>query len=212
MEITPELARIHAHLCGDGSVFIYPTKQKGRRFIAEIGYYNKNQKLLDSFRTDFSKLFGVKMKMRSVVSVTSSSITRYNQFTAMFGSFKSYKWRIPLSIKDAAIDIKIEWLKAFFHDEAYHEKKYNRLKTKSMNFEGLRDVQEILSLLEIPSRLTGPNCDNSYYLTISRFNTVDAFRDFVKEPARKKIAEAGFEPCDPRVMGPVRTPGSSTPL
>ncbi len=26
------------------------------------------------------------------------------------------------------------------------------------------------------------------------------------------IAGAGFEPCDLRVMGPARTPGSSTPL
>ena len=52
--ISPELARVHAHLCGDGSVFIYKTAEKNRKFSAGVGYYNNNQKLLDRFRTDFS--------------------------------------------------------------------------------------------------------------------------------------------------------------
>jgi hypothetical protein len=29
--ISPELARVHAHLCGDGTVCIWKTKEKGRK-------------------------------------------------------------------------------------------------------------------------------------------------------------------------------------
>jgi hypothetical protein len=37
---------------------------------------------------------------------------------------------------------------------------------------------------------------------------------YLKNPALEiiKVAGAGFEPCDLRVMGPARTPGFSTPL
>ena len=63
MNISPELARIHAHLCRDGFVCIWKTREKDRKFTAITGYCNKNQKFLDKFREDFSKIFGVKMKM-----------------------------------------------------------------------------------------------------------------------------------------------------
>jgi hypothetical protein len=180
-----ELARIHAHLCGDGSVFIYKTKAKDRNFIGTIGYYNKNQKLLDKFRQDFTKLFGVKMKMRNNREVSIKSIKRVNYFLNQFGKFGSKEWRIHDSIKKSNNKIKIEWLKAFFEDEAYLEKRYNRLKIKSMNYYGLKDARELLNSLKIKSSLTGPNCDKSYYLTIPKFSLVKEFKGFVKEPVRK---------------------------
>jgi len=183
--ISPELARIHAHLCGDGSVFFYPTKQKDRKFIGGTGYYNNNQSLLEKFREDFSKTFDVKMKMRKNESVTISSIRIFKELTKRFGNFGSKKWRIPRIIKSSKEEIKLEWLKAFFEDEAYHEKRYNRMKIKSMNFYGLKDAQEILSSLGVFSSLTGPNCDESYYLTIPNFSSVELFNNFIKQPARK---------------------------
>jgi hypothetical protein len=185
MNISPELARVHAHLCGDGSVFKYPTINKGRKFRAEVGYYNNNQRLLESFRKDFSKLFVVKMKMRNNVSVTISSIMRYNYFIENFGKFGSREWRIHNSIKNSSKEIKLEWLKAFFEDEAYHEKRYNRLKTKSMNYLGLKDAKDLLDSMNITCNITGPNCDESYYLTIPKFDSVKEFAGWTKEPARK---------------------------
>jgi len=184
-EITAELARVHAHLCGDGSVCIWRTKEKDRKFRAVVGYYNNNQKLLNKFRDDFSKLFNVRMKMRKNRDVYVRSIRIFKELTEKFGNFDSKKWRIPLEIKKASKEIKLGWLKAFFEDEAYHEKKYNRLKTKSVNYDGLNDTQEILTSLGIFSSLTGPNCDKSYYLTIPNFNSIEEFKDFVKEPVRK---------------------------
>jgi len=184
-ETSAELARVHAHLCGDGSVYIYPTREKGRKFIAVVGYYNKNQKLLDKFRKDFSKIFRVKMKMRNNREVSIRSIRIFKEVTKMFGDFGSKNWRIHNSIKDANDKIKLEWLKAFFEDESYHEKRYNRLKTKSMNYDGLKDAKEMLDSLGIFSSLTGPNCDGSYYLTIPNFSSIKMFEGFVKEPIRK---------------------------
>lgn len=184
-KISPELARIHAHLCGDGFVCIFKTKEKDRNFTAITGYCNKNQYLLDKFREDFSKLFGVKMKMQKNRQVSIRSIKIFKQIINKFGEFGSRKWRIPKIIKSSSKEIKLEWLKAFFEDEAYDEKRYNRLKTKSVNYLGLKDAQEILKSLGIFSSLTEPNCDGSYYLTIPRFNKVQEFKDFVKKSIRK---------------------------
>lgn len=88
-EISPELARVHAHLCGDGSVFIYKTSRKDRINSGGAGYYNNNQKLLENFRRDFSKIFGVKMKLIPNRQVTISSIRIYRELTERFGNFGS---------------------------------------------------------------------------------------------------------------------------
>jgi hypothetical protein len=184
-KISIELARIHAHLCGDGFVCIWKTKEKDRRFRAVSGYCNKNQKLLDKFREDFNKVFNVKMKMEENKQVSIKSIRIFNQLSDQFGEFGSKKWKIPNLIKKSNENIKVEWLKSFFEDEAYNEKKYDRLKIKSMNFLGLRDVKEILDSLKIKSSLTGPNIDKSYYLTIPRFSSIKEFKGFIKEPIRK---------------------------
>ena len=165
-EISMELARIHAHLCGDGHVCIYKTKAKDRKFKANIGYSNNNQKLLTNFREDFSKIYHVKMKMRPNRDVSISSIRIYRDLTGKFGKFGSKEWRIHKSILNSDNQIKLEWLNSFFEDEAYDEKRYNRLKIKSVNLEGLKDAKQLLTSLNIFSSLTGPNCDKTYYLTI----------------------------------------------
>ena len=184
-EMSPELARVHAHLCGDGSVCIWETKEKDRKRRAVVGYYNKNQKLLDKFRSDFSKLFGTQMKMRKNREVCVKSIRIFTELKERFGDFSSRKWRIPLEIKEANKEIKLQWMNAFFEDEAYHEKKYNRLKIKSINDKGLGDLKEMLESLNIRCSLTGPNCDGSFYLTIPQFDSIPDFESFIKEPVRR---------------------------
>ncbi len=151
--MSPELARIHAHLCGDGSVFIFKTKAKDRNWAGGIEYSNNNQTLLEKFRYDFSKLFQVKMKMRKNVSVSIRSVKRANELLTNFGKFGSKEWRIHDSIKNSSKEIKLEWLKAFFEDEAYDEKRYNRMKIKSVNFDGLNDIKLLLDSLNIFSRV-----------------------------------------------------------
>jgi hypothetical protein len=183
--ITPELARIHAHLCGDGFVSLFKTGEKDRNLRATIGYSNNNQKLLEEFRRDFNKIFNVKMTIRNKKDVYVRSIKIYLFIINKFGSFKSKKWRIPKLIKDSNKGIKLEWLKSFFEDEAYDEKRYNRLKIKSVNLEGLEDIKDMLDSINIFSKITGPNCDETFYITIPHFDSVKEFQNFVKIPARK---------------------------
>jgi len=130
-------------------------------------------------------VFGVKMKMVAGREVSVKSLRIVKILTEEFGSFGSREWKIPRSIKESNENTKLEWLKAFFEDEAYNEKKYDRLKTKSMNPSGLMDVKHMLDSLKIFSSLTGPNCDDSYYLTIPKFSSIEEFRGFIKEPIRK---------------------------
>ncbi len=54
-----------------------------------------------------------------------------------------------------------------------------------MNKKGLGDVKELLLKLNITSSLTGPNCDGSYYLTLSKFSEINLFKNFIKTPCRK---------------------------
>ena len=54
-----------------------------------------------------------------------------------------------------------------------------------MNHLGLIDTQKMLESLNIKSSLTGPNCDDSYYLTIPKFDFIKEFKDFTKKPVRK---------------------------
>ncbi len=37
-----------------------------------------------------------------------------------------------------------------------------------MNEEGLHQARDMMNSINIPSRITGPNCNDSYYLTVSR--------------------------------------------
>jgi len=192
MKITESLTRIHAHLCGDGSISFYKTSEKDRINRAQIEYSNKNPILLNNFREDMRKEFGVKMTLRKDKEVIVKSIKLAMLIKENFGDLSSRKWRIPHIIKTSQIEIKLEWLKAFFEDEAYHEIKYNRLKIKSVNYNGLKDVQDILNSLRIVSKITGPNCDGSWYLTIPKFSSIDLLSTFKKEQARKGTFKKSF--------------------
>jgi len=52
-----------------------------------------------------------------------------------------------------------------------------------MNFEGLKDVKELLNSINIFSWITGQNCDGSWYLTIRKEKELT---HFFKQPSRKK--------------------------
>ena len=77
-KITPEIARIHAHICGDG--YVYEKKEKyslnqlerhPRRNLNEIvwliEYTNTCNKLLDEFNADLRIAFKRKGDRKSVV-------------------------------------------------------------------------------------------------------------------------------------------------
>lgn len=185
------LARVHAHLCGDGCICIYKTSEPDRINRAEIIYCNTNPALIDSFRKDMTFLFGVKMTyIPKQKALRVKSIRIVNSLLEL-GKYGCREWCIPPMIRASSTDIRLEWIKAFLYDEGYLIEKKNLVRVKSMNRNGLEDMAQMLSDMGIYSWITGKNCDNSWYLNIRRMQGLDGF---YKEPCRKKVARGGFEP------------------
>lgn len=184
-------ARINAHLCGDGCISCYETGEKDRKNRIEIGYINTNNKLLKEFREDMETCFGVRMvHYPKQVRVTVKSI-RIGRILLSLGSYKTREWRVPAFVQNSSTEIKLEWIKAFCHDEGYVPEGKTIIRIKSMNEKGLFDMQELLQGMNIDAWITGKNCDDSWYLNVRKMGLLAQFE---KEPCRKKIAGKGFEP------------------
>ena len=182
------LARIHAHLCGDGNLCYYKTSEKDRINRASISYFNTNIDLINSFRKDMNEFFGVKMTyMPKLIKVSVQSI-RIADTLSKLGKYRTREWRIPELIKNSNKEIKLEWIKAFCYDEGYTPKNRRVIRIKSMNKNGLEDIKEILQSIEIYSWITGINCDDSWYLNIRKMKELE---NFYKKPSRKKIIAGG---------------------
>jgi len=85
-----------------------------------------------------------------------------------FGSVGTEDWTVPESTRELTEEKKLEWLRAFIRDEGYHDETGNRLRIKSMNREGLSDVETLFESIGVSARITGPNCDSSWYLTVPK--------------------------------------------
>ena len=182
------LARIHAHLCGDGNICFYKTSEKDRINRASISYFNTNVDLLNSFRKDMTEIFGVKMTYSPRFIKVSIQSLRIANFLAQLGRYGCREWRVPNIIKNSNKNIKLEWIKAFCYDEGYTPQHKKIIKIKSMNHEGLKDIKDLLTSIEIDSWITGVNCDGSWYLTIRKMKELEYF---YKKPSRKKIIAGG---------------------
>ncbi len=84
--------------------------------------------------------------------------------------------------------VKSFWLRAFFDDEGTVDKTNHVIRVKSMNKKGLLQSRDMMNSINIPCRITGPNCDDSYYLTVSR-KDLEIFQKKVgfNHPPPKKI-------------------------
>ena len=185
------LARIHAHLCGDGNLCFYKTSEKDRINRASISYFNTDINLINSFRHDMNSFFGVKMTYSPRFIKVSIQSLRIANFLSHLGEYGCREWSVPEIVKNSNKNIKLEWIKAFCHDEGYTPKGKTIIKIKSMNFNGLQNIKELLISIKIDSWITGMNCDGSWYLTIRKMNELE---NFYKKPARKKIIAGGRHP------------------
>ena len=173
------LARIHAHLCGDGNLCYFKTSEKDRINRASISYYNSNVDLINSFRKDMNELFGVKMTYIPRIMRVSVQSLRIANALCKLGKYGTRDWRIPRIIKNSNRCIKLEWIKAFCYDEGYTPKDRPFIRIKSMNVSGLKNIKTILHSIEIDSWITGINCDNSWYLNIRKMREM---KNFYKKP------------------------------
>ena len=63
----------------------------------------------------------------------------------------------------ASNEIKAQWLKAFFDDEAHISKTRKRIVLNVVNYYGLKQIQSLLQELNIESKLNGPYYHKGYY-------------------------------------------------
>lgn len=188
LKLSKELVRIHAHLCGDGGLYTYKTSEKDRINRSEIVYFNTNIDLINSFRKDMNKLFGVKMTFYGKRHMLVVFSIRIADVLLKLSNYGTRKWRIPKVIKKSLMMYRLEWINAFCKDEGYLPADRNYIRIKSMNLYGLKDLKEMVTSLRIYSKITSPNCDKSYYLNIKKEGRL---RNFSKNKSGKKIAGVG---------------------
>ena len=104
--VIPALARIHAHICGDGFICNYKEKdiygpwakyrKNSIRTRYVVGYDNNNKDLLKEFRNDMYEVFGVRGTIHeNKIKVKSKRIW---EFFKEMNAIDSHNWRIPKEI------------------------------------------------------------------------------------------------------------------
>jgi len=219
ISITPSVARIHAHICGDGCVYTklekysekqlqsHSRKQKHEK-VWIIEYTNTCKELLESFEEDMQKAFNRKVRKKVKKHSLEVHSCKWIVDELNLQNKNSYNWQIPSFIRNSNQKVICSWLQAFFDDEATVCKTRKRIRVKSMHHPGLKQVKLILSKIRIDSNITGPNCDNSYYLTI-RSSELDKYHKKVGfiHPAKVRILKSlGSNQCFQEIKyGPAGT-------
>ncbi|MDO8661895.1 MAG: hypothetical protein Q7K98_01565 [Candidatus Omnitrophota bacterium] len=176
-KITPALARVHAHVCGDGNLFqrrekdsygymaLY--KPNSYRFRFGIQYTNFNQRLINEFTGDSKSTFGLKPYFRdNRVTVKSRDVWRLMK---ELGAGKSREWFISPRIMKVSREIKKNWIKAFFDDEACFNAN-GAIRVRFVNRKGITQLKKMLNEF-VPSHITPKNDyypDHSVYLNINK--------------------------------------------
>ena len=99
MKMDKNLAAIHAYLCADGYVIKNPETQKQKYHV--IGFRNTNLILLKDFQRRFEKVFKIKPHLDEGQRCRIGSKEIYRKLTKEFGSFYSWKWRMPKNLKES---------------------------------------------------------------------------------------------------------------
>lgn len=118
--ISENLARCLAKICGDGHI-----SSKYMR------YNNTSEILLNEFKDDIRKEFGnVHFTLGKVNSGTSFVQLQNKKIISVFfshlSSFKSNYIAIPLSVKNAPVNVKIAFIRAFYDDEGCSALRLNK--------------------------------------------------------------------------------------
>ncbi|HXK32373.1 MAG: hypothetical protein A2Z68_01610 [Candidatus Nealsonbacteria bacterium RBG_13_38_11] len=160
-KITPALARIHAHLSGDGN--LYHSKEKDcygpwaryRKNLYRTKYYlvynNNYQALLNEFWQDIFSTFGIRGKKSEKNRIRVTSKKAY-ELLKRLGAGGSFVWKIPKEITGSSNAIMKNWIRAFFDDEADFDDD-GRIRVKCVNKKGLIQLLKMLRKF-VPCHLT----------------------------------------------------------
>ena len=172
-------ARIHAHICGDGHLYV-EEGERGKRYIVE--YTNTHTELVNEFICD--AVSGYKVSP-TVIRHKGTFIARFKSKYAFnrlkqLGAGKSREWRAPLQIFYAedyktTVSLIRNWLRAFFDDEAYIDVSTKRISVTSVNYYGLLDVRDMLNYLNIDCKVYAIMKGYAYRLVVSGKANISKF-------------------------------------
>ena len=169
-EITPEEARIHAHICGDGSLSISRRKRgKAQEFEFKIRYTNNDQLLLDEFKQDVKMVYN-RVATKSGVDIGFSSKRVLERLKGL-GAGNSHSWCIADDIFRGPIEVRKAWLRAFWDDEG--TVRSDGLVASSVNYGGLTQVCSMMHSVGVRAHITGPYRDKESLKWHLRTNKVD---------------------------------------
>ena len=221
MKITPEIALIHGHLCGDGSVYISKEKRSPGSLLNHkrrnlnvnmwyICYTNNNKELLNEFADAMMKQFKRKAQWPKGKSEVRYKGCKHIIEKLSVLNKNSYSWSIPSFISNAPSKIVAHWLRAFFDDEGSVIVKEKKIKLDVVNERGLLSVRSLLKSLGIESKMYGPyksknpNHALRFRIVIGR-NSLQEYHKKVSftHPEKKiklefLVGQGGFEPPTPR--------------
>ncbi|WP_347722109.1 hypothetical protein [Candidatus Nanohalococcus occultus] len=179
------LARIHARICGDGNISKYESSEPDRNRRAEVVYTNYDDRNIREFREDLNSKFGVKGSVyQDRIMVRSLRVVK--ELEDRFGTFGSKSFELPEELFKASKEVKFQWIRAFIRDEGYHDESNDRLRIKLMNRSALGEIKALLADLGICAHITGPNCDDSFYLTVSELSSFSRLLDVVENKRKVK--------------------------
>ncbi len=226
MEFTPELAAIHAHICGDGNLHAKHEKRSPSsirtsrstkpfvRYVLE--YTNTEIVLLENFRTLIHKIIPNKYvcwhKSKQRMQVTNRNLYF---FLKENGGGKCDEWFVPEEIIYNQL-LRRRWLSAFFDDEGTIDKA--KIRAYSVNKQGMDQVKRMLELEGLAVKMrdyqSSAYCTGHYY----RIDVLaSSFEDFEKigflhpKKARKyaehygkrkmrRLGHSGFATCRTQTM------------
>lgn len=166
--------RIHAHVCADGCLYKSRSRRSHKdllkhprkniwRNIFHVVYVNNEACLLDQFSQDVFEAYGrkpVKSRKNEIEVQAKWILDRLSYL----GAGKSHEWFISEEIMCSKKGLIIEWLRAFFDDEAYVDKFCNNITLNVVNKQGLKQIQNLFNRLGIhETSLTGPYFYKKYY-------------------------------------------------
>jgi hypothetical protein len=189
--ITPEIARIHAHVCGDGFIYTCRYRRSPMDLLCHprinvfrkdwiLAYSNTCEQLINEFVSDLMVAFNRKGQYRKKhceVRITGAK----HIVTILRLSFKSsYNWYIPDFILKSSKEVISNWIRAFFDDEAHVDVKRGAILVTSINKKGLCQILRMLLIFKINSKIYGPYRNRDKGKEFWRLRTKDIYNYSVK--------------------------------
>lgn len=152
-KISKEKIAINAYLCGDGWISIRIDKYQNKHY--EIKIFLDDLSLAKYVVSLFEKEFNISPKI--VFHQGCFNIQIKNKPACLnllsLGEYSTNNWKIPKNLSKSYI---MEWIRCFFDCEAHVNVNKKLIQVKSVNFNGLSEINERLNLLGINSVLYGP--------------------------------------------------------